>query len=331
MIFQIRWRRSLHQRPDPTAIASASDCVVVHERGTRLVCLDPVDGAARWDIPIGTWPRAVVVDGTQCWVISQDRAELRCLDLHTGAILWSADLSPFPGHVVVAGDRVLAGGWRGYTRLQAYDRWTGSPLWTDPQRTATVLPTVVGGQVLVGEPGGTSVRLLDGHDGGELFRWTLPEPLIAGDGQWPAFVTADADRVLLRCGARTVWQLQPAAGASGEFFRHDRDLAHHGIGVADATAWVPELRDGLVAVDLKTGTRLWRLDVGSDVAGKAVRVGAGQVVATRRPGMLMLVDHSGRPHARALVDKQLNGIRRLTPDLLLVLGKGTLAAVAVTG
>lgn len=40
MIFQIRWRRSLHQRPDPTAIASASDCVVVHERGVRRLTPD---------------------------------------------------------------------------------------------------------------------------------------------------------------------------------------------------------------------------------------------------------------------------------------------------
>ncbi|MEU7755951.1 hypothetical protein AB0B57_34740 [Micromonospora sp. NPDC049101] len=88
---------------------------------------------------------------------------------------------------------------------------TVTPLWADRQRTATVLPAVVGERVLVGD--GTSVRLLDVRDGTEVSRWSLLEALVGGDGQWQAFVAAGADRFLLRCGARTLWQVPKSWGS----------------------------------------------------------------------------------------------------------------------
>ncbi|MEU7755964.1 hypothetical protein AB0B57_34810 [Micromonospora sp. NPDC049101] len=40
MIFEVLWRRALHQRVDPTAMASTPDGVLVHERSTRLLWVD---------------------------------------------------------------------------------------------------------------------------------------------------------------------------------------------------------------------------------------------------------------------------------------------------
>ena len=308
-------------------MASTPDAVLVHERSTRLACLDPADGVARWDVPIGTWPRAVVADGSQCWVISQDRDELRCLDVLSGEVRWSAEVPRLTGHIVVTGDRVLVGGWRGYTGLRAFDRWTGALLWSDRQRTATVLPAAVGERVLVGEPGGTSVRLLDAHDGNEVHRWSLPEPLVGPDGQWPAFVAAGADRFLARCGARTLWQIRPASGTAGELFRHDRDLADAGVSTVGSVVWARERRAGAVALDLTTGAALWRVTAGPDSVGQVVPAAAGHVLATRRPGMLLLVDDTGRPRERQLVEQQISGVRVLTPGVLLVVAKGALLAV----
>ncbi|MFG1842652.1 PQQ-binding-like beta-propeller repeat protein [Micromonospora sp. NPDC049175] len=327
MIFDVLWRRPLLQRPAPTATASTPDGVFVHERSTRLVCLDPADGVARWDVPVGTWPRAVVADGRQCWVISQDRNELRCLDVRSGEVHWSVDLPRFTAHIVVAGDRVLVGGWRGYTALRAFDRWTGALLWAERHRAATVLPAAVGERVLVGEPGGSSVRLLDVRDGTEVCRWSLPEPLVGGDGQWQAFVAAGPDRFLLRCGARTLWQVNPGAGTAGEFFRHDRDLAATGISTVGAVVWARERHRGAVALDLTTREFRGRVSVGPDVVGQVVPAAAGHVLATGRPGMLLLVDDAGRPRERRLVDQQIGGLRPLMPGVLLVAGKGTLLAV----
>ncbi|MFD1504044.1 PQQ-binding-like beta-propeller repeat protein, partial [Streptosporangium lutulentum] len=140
MIGKTRWERQLHQRISASAVAVAEDRVVVHERHTRLVCLDRYDGSVRWDVPIGTWPRAVVVAGDRCLVLAQDTDQLSCLDLTTGAALWRAGLPQYSGHVVATAETVIVGGWRGYTPMAAFNLKNGRPLWRAQQPTATVLP-----------------------------------------------------------------------------------------------------------------------------------------------------------------------------------------------
>ncbi|MFC4016353.1 hypothetical protein ACFOW4_00075 [Micromonospora sp. GCM10011542] len=100
------------------------------------------------------------------------------------------------------------------------------------------------------------------------------------------------------------------------------------ISVVDSLLWARERRGGHVAVDLATAAPLWRVATGAEQVGAVVGAGGGQVLAVRRPGMLLLVDDAGRISARGRVDQQINGVRGLTPGVLLVLGKGTLAAVA---
>jgi outer membrane protein assembly factor BamB len=332
MMFRTLWRRALHQRGTPGAVAVTPDHVVLHERRTRLVSVDPADGVTRWDVPLGTWPRAVVVDGTRCWAIPQDHDQLRCLDLVTGTTRWTVGLTPYTGHLVVVGDTVLVGGWRGYTTLRAFDRWDGTLRWESVAPMDSALPAAVGPHgVLVGQPGGTAVRLLDVRDGVETHRWTLPERLAAGDGQRPAFVAAGADRFLVRCGRHAVWQIRPRAGTAAEFFRHDGELAVDGISLTGGLVWAREAGSGYVAVDAATGRRLWRLDAGPAVVGDVVRSGSGLVVATARPGVLRLVDDDGTVREQVTVDQHIQGVRGLGPDALLVVGKGTLAAVGVNG
>jgi outer membrane protein assembly factor BamB len=123
----IVWERNLHQAGRDTAVATAPGHLVVHERGTRLVSLDPDDGVVRWDVPAGTWPRDLVVAGPYCLVLPQNPSDLLCLDVHTGTLVWRAELARFSGNVVVAGDTVLAGGWRDYTPVRAFDLATGVP------------------------------------------------------------------------------------------------------------------------------------------------------------------------------------------------------------
>lgn len=328
MIFQIRWRRPLHQLGEPTAVAVAPDRVVVHERGTRLVCLNATDGVVQWDVPFGTWPRAVVVEGDQCWAIPQNRDELYWLDVHTGALVRSTRLPPFTGHVVVTGDTVLVGGWRGYTRLHAFDRYSGITRWTSAQRVHTVLPGAVGSHVLIGQPGGRSVQLIDPRDGNEIFRWVLPEPLIGADGQWDAFTPAGEDRFLVRCGQHTVWQIHARSGEADEFFRSDTELAADGMSVTDGVVWVRESRAGHVAVDAATGSTLWRVDVGYPTVGDVVAAGRGFFVVAGQPGMVLLIDSTGTIRERITVDRRNAALRGLAPNTVLVIGKGTLTAVA---
>lgn len=123
----IVWERNLHQAGRDTAVATAPGHLVVHERGTRLVGLDPDDGSVRWDVPVGTWPRDLILAGPYCLVLPQNPSDLLCLDVHTGTLVWRVELARFSGNVVVAGDTVLAGGWRDYTPVRAFDLATGAP------------------------------------------------------------------------------------------------------------------------------------------------------------------------------------------------------------
>ncbi|MEU0484590.1 PQQ-binding-like beta-propeller repeat protein [Streptosporangium sp. NPDC006013] len=140
MIGKTLWERQLHQRGSASALAVTEDRVVLHERHTRLVCLDRHDCSVRWDVPIGTWPRAVVVAGDRCLVLPQDIDQLFCLDLTTGSVVWRAGLPQYSGHVVATAETVVVGGWRGYTPMSAFDLKDGRSLWRTRRRMATVLP-----------------------------------------------------------------------------------------------------------------------------------------------------------------------------------------------
>ncbi|MEV7615070.1 PQQ-binding-like beta-propeller repeat protein [Streptomyces sp. NPDC089799] len=90
MIATVLWERELHQRGGASVFVVGPDCVVLHERHTRLVCLERADGAVRWDVPLGTRPRGIVLAGDRVLVLPQAPNLLSCIDLRTGASLWSA-------------------------------------------------------------------------------------------------------------------------------------------------------------------------------------------------------------------------------------------------
>ncbi|MGC4892899.1 hypothetical protein [Micromonospora sp. DT31] len=69
----------------PQVVAVASGHVAAHERGSRLVGLDAVTGAVRWDVPLGTWPRAVVAAGALVWV-RDGRGGLTAVDATTAEV-----------------------------------------------------------------------------------------------------------------------------------------------------------------------------------------------------------------------------------------------------
>lgn len=279
----------------------------------------------RWDVPIGAWPRAIVVDAGQCLLLPQDRDVLVCLDLATGAERWQAEVPRFTGHLVVLGDTVLTGGWRGYTPLRIFDRTSGALRWADAHPTETVPPTMTDAGLLIGATGGRSVRAISVPGGEELAAWALPEPLRAADTGPGAFVPAGPGRFLLRCGPRTVWEIRPASGDGGVLFQHDTDLADDGISVAGGEVWVRERLGGQVAL----GPPPRRVSPAVACAHGVVRVGQGTVVATRRPGVLLLTGPDGAVRERAAVDQQITAVYGLDPDTVLVLGKGEVTAVAI--
>ncbi|WP_435123017.1 PQQ-binding-like beta-propeller repeat protein [Micromonospora tulbaghiae] len=321
---RVRWSRPSHLR-GPQAVAVASGYVVAHERATRLVGLDAATGDTRWDVPLGTWPRAVVAAGERCWALPQNRDEVDCLDLRTGALVWRAAVPPYTGYLVVTGDTVLVGGWRGYTALRALHRETGTLRWTTAARVATVRPVVTGGVVVVGAPGASELRMLDPGGGAEVRRLALPEPLADSDDR-PALVAVDDDHVLLRCGPRTIRRAPVGSGDGEEFFRAEAGLTPDAPCVTGALAWVRDSRGGLTAVDLTTGGVHRRVGAGDPPVPGVVAAGHRHVVA-RRSGTLLRVDDDG-VHERTTALRRIDSLHALDADTVLLAGAGGLSAVS---
>lgn len=137
---RVQWKRPLHQRSESKGLATTREYVVVYERNTRLVSLDPQDATVRWDVPVGRSPAIDLAAGPRgrCLVLPQTTGQLLCLHLATGRRLWAADVPRFAGHQVTHADTVLVGGWRGYTSLRAFDLDTGRLRWQAAAPVRTV-------------------------------------------------------------------------------------------------------------------------------------------------------------------------------------------------
>ncbi|MCF3181371.1 PQQ-binding-like beta-propeller repeat protein [Streptomyces polychromogenes] len=304
----VRWERPLHQRGNPRTVAVDGDCVVVHERLSRLVCLDPEDGSVRWDRPFGRWPRAVVAAGGRCYGIAQDVDALSCRDLRSGEELWSAPLPGYTGHVMVAGDTVLVGGWRGYTPLQAFDVATGRPAWRTGGRVHTVLPLGLGdGTALLGGPGEAEVRRIRLGDGSEAERVRLPGALPYGDDR-AVFTRAGDGRVLLRCAGGVLAELRFGTGTQVRTLPGPGgDPAATGpASEAGGLLWLREPR-GFLVLDPADGSPLWRVGAGRRMADGVVPVAEGFLVAGAQ-GTLFRLGPDGEVAGRLVLGQRIAGL-----------------------
>ncbi|MGW7531147.1 outer membrane protein assembly factor BamB family protein [Amycolatopsis sp. NPDC054798] len=326
-MIEIGWERPLHQRGVASGLAVTNGHVIVHERGTRLVSLDPEDGSVRWDVPVGTWPRGVVIAGDRCLVIPQDDPRLSCLDLATGRQIWSADVPAVPGHLVVSANVVLVGGWRGYTPLRAFDLATGQLRWETERRIHTVLPVPAGDGFLIGEPGDTRVRLIDRHDGWELSAWQLPQPLADNDAG-ASVSEVGPGRFLLRCGPRALAEIVLSADTVREFVRAETDLAAVAPEFAGGLLWLPEVRGGYTVVDPAVGRLRWRVDVGQRLVGQVAPAADGFLVASAS-GSLFHLNSDGRITKRTSVARRIWALRGAATDQVFAVTKGALLAITI--
>ncbi|SHF38452.1 outer membrane protein assembly factor BamB family protein [Streptoalloteichus hindustanus] len=326
-MIHVSWERPLHQRGSTAGLALAPGHLVVHERSTRLVSLDPVDGSVRWDAAVGTWPREVVIAGQRCLVIPQNTNQVLCLDLATGECVWSADVPCLTGHLAVAADVVLVGGWRGYTPLRALDLESGRSRWETGRRVHTVQPSAAGDGFLIGQPGDTTVRLIDRNHGRELFSWALPEPL-AHHHDDAAFLGIDPDRFLVRCGDRVVAEIRSSVEQGREFLRAGHDLLAVAPEHAGGRLWLREPRGGYTVGDPTDGRVLGRIDLRKTLVDQVVPTGAGFLVAGSS-GVLHHLDAEGRVVERLPVTRRFRALRSLSPTRQLLVTKGTLLATTL--
>ncbi|MFJ6935977.1 PQQ-binding-like beta-propeller repeat protein [Streptomyces sp. NPDC101132] len=309
MIATVLWERALHQRGGASVFLVGPDCVVLHERHTRLVCLEGADGAVRWDVPLGTWPRGMVLAGDRVLVLPQAPDLLSCIDLGTGASLWSTPAPRWTGNLAVHSDTVVIGGWRGYTPMMGLDLADGGVRWTTPSPVTSVRTLSWAGGVLAGC--GYEVVLLDPADGSDLVRWRLPDPLAGPDAN--VFVPVDAERVVAVCEASSLVTFGIGADGPCRLGSYDPFWA---VGYVHGSVWMMRSGGGLLAVDPADGTSPWSVEADRRLVVEPLPYADGLLVGDANGGIRWL-----GPDGRALAGCSLPG-RRL--DALAAAGDGGL-------
>ncbi|MGT2532570.1 outer membrane protein assembly factor BamB family protein [Streptomyces nojiriensis] len=317
MIATVLWERELHQRGRHSAFVVGPDCVVLHERHTRLVCLERADGAVRWDVPLGTWPRGIVLAEDRVLVLPQTPNNLlSCIDLRTGASLWSASTPRWTGNLTVHSDTVVMGGWRGYTPMSGLDLADGGVRWTTPSPVTSVRTLAWAGGVLTGS--GHEAVLLDPADGSDLARWRLPDPLAESDGK--AFVPVGAERVVAVCEASSLVTFGIGTDEPARLGSHDpfREVGH-----AHGSVWMLRSDGGLLAVDPADGTSQWSVEADRRTVADPLPYADGLLVGDANGGIRRLGPDGRKTAGCSLPGRRLDALAAAGDGGLFFAAKGT--------
>ncbi|MEV7547579.1 PQQ-binding-like beta-propeller repeat protein [Streptomyces sp. NPDC089915] len=323
MIATVLWERDLHQRGGSSAFVLGPDCVVLHERHTRLVCLERADGAVRWDVPLGTWPRGIVLAGDRVLVLPQTPDLLSCIDLRTGASLWSTPTPRWTGNLAVCSDTVVIGGWRGYTPMSGLDLADGGVRWTTPSPVTSVRTLAWAGGVLTGS--GCEAVLLDPADGSDLARWRLPDPLAGPDVK--AFVPVDADRVVAVGEAASLMTFGTGAERPARLGTYGPFRA---VGCIDGSVWMMRSGGGFLAVDPTDGTSPWAVEADRRMVADPLPYADGLLVGDVNGGIRRLGPDGRHVEGCSLSGRRLNALAAAGDGGLFFAAKGTFGSFTLT-
>lgn len=321
MVATVLWERELHQRGDASAFVVGPDCVVLHERHTRLVCLERADGAVRWDVRLGTWPRGIVLVGDRVLVLPQGPDLLSCIDLRTGASLWSAPTTRWTGNLAIHSDTVVIGGWRGYTPMSGLDLADGSVRWTTPSAVASVRTLAWAGGVLTGS--GYEAVLLDPADGSDLARWRLPSPLAGPDAK--AFVPVDSERVVAVCEASSLVTFGVGGDEPVRLGSYDPFGA---VGYVHGSVWMMRSGRGFLAVDPADGTTLWSVEADRRMVADPLPYADGLLVGDANGGIRLLGPEGRTVEQCSLPGRRLDALAADGGGLFFA-AKGTFGSFAI--
>ncbi|MEU8213197.1 PQQ-binding-like beta-propeller repeat protein [Micromonospora sp. NPDC049044] len=335
---KVLWSRLLHLRSSPGALAVASGALVVAERHSRLVRLDPQTGAPLWAQNVEDCWGTTVVAGDRCLYLSQ-AGVLHCFDLHSGQRTWSAPRLRLRHYVSVSGSVAFLGGWRGYRPLMRVDLANGEllpgpfpgpasdsslawplPVRMDPDRGGTA------DAMLIATAKQAALLLLDARTGVTKREWSLPAPVRFPDSG-VAFSPSQDGRIVFLSGRRTVMALHPASGME-ILWRHDRDLPPLPPLLTGRTLWLAD-DTGVTIIDLDRSacTEVTHLPHGATSGGVPVSGGA---LFARAGNQLIMVNRAGEIAACVRLPARID---RLLPDgrfLVHTIGKGHLTTIDIS-
>lgn len=279
---------------------AASDVLIVAERHSRLVRLDPGTGTLMWEQRVeDCWGTTAVAQG-RCLYLSQ-RGVLHCFDLQSGRPMWSTPNLELHRYLSISGSVVVLGGWRGYHPVTRVDLASGaldpfdapyapgeSLAWPMPVRLQPD-PAAAVDAVLLASAGRTELRLEDPQTGTALGTWPLPAPVQFPDSG-NAYNRSDDGRFVFVSGRRIVMSFHPSTGVE-TLWQHDRDLPPLAPVLIDGTLILAEA-SCVTVVDLADGglTEVTALPPGTARAPVPMANGA---LFARSDGTLVVVDRDG--------------------------------------
>ena len=108
-------------------VVDGDDCFLT-ARHTRLVALETMTGRERWSYRIDNpWGWIAATDNTVFYLNQHSR--LVALDRREGRLRWQRDQPGVNGWLHAAEERVVVGGWRGYTDVFAFEAAGGKEKW----------------------------------------------------------------------------------------------------------------------------------------------------------------------------------------------------------
>ncbi|WP_432994232.1 PQQ-binding-like beta-propeller repeat protein [Dactylosporangium sp. CA-233914] len=333
---EVLWSRPLRLRSSPTAVAATSDALVVAERHSRLVRLDPSSGALLWDQRVEDCWGTTVVAEERCLYLSQ-MGVLHCFDLHSGRRMWSTPGLRFHRYASLSGAVILLGGWRGYHPLMRVDLADGMPApydspyapgdslaWPLPLRLMPE-PNSAADAVLLASASRPELRLLDTRTGVDLGAWPLPAPVRFPDSGH-AYRLGDDGRIVFISGRRTVMAFRPAIGVE-ILWQHERDLPPLAPVLSEGRLLLAE--DACITVvDLIDGSRTEVTSLSPGASCAPVPIPGGALFA-RSDGNLVRIDRAGGIRARVRLPTRIDQLFTAGSYLAHTIGKGHLTTLNV--
>ncbi|SCL44702.1 PQQ-like domain-containing protein [Micromonospora citrea] len=329
----VSWSRPLHLRSGPQAMAVASGALVVAERHSRLVRLDPRTGTQLWEQRVEDCWGTAVVAGERCLYLSQ-AGVLHCFDLGDGLRLWSTPGTGLRHYVSVCGTDVLLGGWRGYRPLTRVALADGRPLpfdgaavagagplaWPQPVRRT---PEGDSADAVLIAGSGLPKLLVMAASGAVLEQWPLPEPVVVSDAGG-SYGTSNDGRVTFLSGRRTVMTFHPSRGVQ-VLWRHRRDLRPQKPILHGDTLWLVD-GAGIAVIDLRYGavTDVRHLRHGGVCASALV---SGVVLFAFTDGSLVTIDRVGSVVARTRLPARVDRLVPAEDGLTHAIGEGHLVTL----
>ncbi|MFG1842843.1 PQQ-binding-like beta-propeller repeat protein [Micromonospora sp. NPDC049175] len=335
---KVLWSRLLHLRSSAVALAAASGALVVAERHSRLVRLDPQTGAPLWEQGVEDCWGTTVIAGERCLYLSQ-AGVLHCFDLHSGQRTWSTPMLRLRHHISVSGSVAFLGGWRGYRPLIRVDLANGEllpgqfpgpapdsslawplPLRLDLERGCTT------DAILIATASEAALLLLDAQTGATRGQWSLPAPVRFPDSGI-AFSAGEDGRIAFLSGSRTVMALHPASGVE-ILWRHERDLPSLPPILTGRTLWLAE-DTGVTIIDLDCGVRTEVTHLPPGATSEGVPVSGGALFV-RAGNQLIMVNGAGDIAACVRLPARIDRLLPNGRSLVHAIGKGHLTTIDIS-